>query len=335
MLYLRALVGVAQYSEAIALLDKLSAKYPEEPTLVPQRRALVMLVQAQQQEKIDKKTAVTNYEGIYGTRENLIPEIGDTVGHILANLKGPDMDAAASAQQYARAADVASIVMQFSDDPTIRRHAADVLIKNLQKIPWKMDLVWRINGTPVSLSSKALYFANDKLKEPLVVQFDPNSPFLLRMTINCVTNAQAAQVAQALSSGQRVTPPAAVSQFQFLVEATHPTLGTIYKSAWKSSDVPKAGVPWAAPPPPDAAPKATPAPVDTPAPGAAPTPTPTPKAPKMNLGGGNALLAIDSMETIELFCMLKLNEYVRDWPKVTLLPSHLSVPKAQEILREQ
>lgn len=332
LLYLRSLVGAGQFPEAIALLDKVIATYPNEPTLPPQRRALAMLVQAQQQEKIDKKTALTNYESIFGTRENLIPEIGNMVGHMLAQMKGPDMDPAMAAGQVARAADVAAIVMQYSDDPALRRHAAQVLVSNLQKIPWKLDLVWKFNGTAVPLPEEAVTVSQEVLKGPLVVQFDQNSPFVVRLTVNATTAAPTAAIVQALSTGQAPKPPAAITAFQFTLEAMHPTLGTIYKNVWKSSDVPKAAVLFVPPPPPGAAPKATPTPADGAAP---PSPTPTPKAPKVAAVDSGALLVLDSIDTFKVFMVLGLPNYVKEWPKVTLLPSHISVPKAQEILREQ
>lgn len=390
-IYMRALEGAEQYAEATALLEKAIAKFPDQTSLRPRFRALKMLVESQQLEKSDRAAAIASYESIYATRDNLSPEIGDTVGRQLARLKGPDMDPSAASGQIWRAADIAAIVMQYGQDQAMRRHAAELIIKSLRDLPWKLDLVWSINGTTMPLTDEIIKMAQDRLKADLSVVFDQSSPFVIHLTVDAITSGETAPVVEALRTGQTLAKPVAVSDFHFTLEVSHITLGSLYKSTWKKADVPQAAIPVT-----EAAPPATPAPSPTPAagvkpaagatpaptakPATTPKPTPTPAAtlvanvtppaakagatpapaapvktlpgfPLPPSGGGaagkaagsqgavaatpGALLMINSMDSIKSFVDKRLLGYVKAWPKVTVLTSHLSVPKAQELLTKE
>lgn len=358
-LYVRALVGAGKYTDAITALDKVKTKFPSETSLPTQLNALRMLDEGLKMS--DQKAAIPNFETIYGTRQNLVPEIGEMVGHTLARLKGPDMDPALASRNPARAADIAAIVMQFGDDPAMRRHAAQIIVQNLQNLPWRMELVWKINGAPLPVPESITQLASEKLAQPLMVRFDQASPFTIRLTIDAATAGDAGEIVQALSSGLSVSKPAIITDFGFTLEATQQSLGTFYRSTWRAADVPQAAVPLSAAPLTTPTPAATPAPgatpvktpAATPTPAAAPAATPAPvAAPAANLepipgiplppggsGGGAVrrsfgnLLEIRSQDSIRAFVERGLDKYVWAWPAVTMLPSHLSVPKAQEIMK--
>jgi hypothetical protein len=81
-------------------------------------------------------------------------------------------------------------------------------------------------------------------------------------------------------------------------------------------------------------PKAKPAPGAKPAAGAttATAAAPKPAVKPAPVVDGNSLLLISTMDAVKAFVDRGLAPYVQAWTKVTVLPSHLTVPQAQAIL---
>ena len=359
-LYIRAYIGSERFSDALKILDQIMKKFPDNLDLRPQYNALKLTIQGQQAQEIgDATTAISTFETVYASRENLVPELVEAVGRHLAVLRAPEMETAQANAPGWRAADVAALIMRYGQDVPQKRRAAEIMISAIQVVSWRLAIAASVNGSKITLPDEINQSAMKALGRPLAVRFDPQSPFVIHFMIDFKVEGKGEEIAQTINSGQTVTstPPPSAMGFAFALVATHATLGQIYRVAWTSAPLaappvqatPAAGVPAAAPVAPKPAapgamsmmPGGPPGSQSAPKPGAPVTPAaatpgspapgaaaPAPTAPPVPQG-----LEVKSIEAIKAFIQTDLVRYLS--PDVTLLPSHLSIPMAQDILQQE
>ena len=259
--------------------------------------------------------------------------------------------------------DMASVVMRYADDNAKKRRAAEIIISRLRGVGWHLNIHWFVNNKSVTLPETITEAAQTAVAEPLVVRIDPQSPFVIDLSIYATVEApNEDDVIQALNSSQPVKPGVWVKGLAATLNASHSTLGTLYHATWTAPPLVAAPQPQQSPG--SAAPKEEEAASDygpakmltlprggglkgrgrSPRPSAprpaapvhppnqsktgkpmpgGPTPTPTPPP---------GYLMITGIDSIKAWMAQYLVDCLRASPELTVLPSHLRALKAEEIL---
>lgn len=236
LLFTRAWVGNGNFDEAAAALAKAHETFPENQSLLPHLNAVNLLITAEKAQQEQNVTqAIADYEKVFAARENLVREVGQMSGARLAMLKAPLLDDQASTAPLWLKADTAAQIFRFGGDSNMRRRAAELLLQTLPRLPWRLDLKFTINDTPIDLGPAQHAMVQAAIARPLNVAFDPQSSFALDFTIGLqVDPTSAPLLMQALdpNTGASIAAPLNVTGLRFNLIAAQPSLGILYQSAW-------------------------------------------------------------------------------------------------------
>jgi len=237
-LYTRAYIGTSQFRDARKVIEQSMDKFSDVPELRPQFNALNLVVQAADAEKTgDKAGAIATFEKVFESRANLLPEMGEVIGQRLARLRAPEMEKAVGKEPAWLAADIAALIMRYGQDLNVKKQAANTMIDTQRFITWRLDLSWSIQGKKVHLPDEVGQTAMGALSRPLALGFDPQSPFVITLNIDCKSPIKTDEMVDTLNNGAMLAKSIPVTDMMINLEAIHPTLGSLFKEGWNASEV--------------------------------------------------------------------------------------------------
>lgn len=214
--YIRIWIGLEEFDRALILLEA-SKEYASDPTAVERSvNALGLFAEARKaMDDGEHRQARGLLERLYTQRENLLPEIFTLVADAKVGYDLQDMDFAEGNQEYTRAADIAVQVFRSARDETSRDTARETFERVRDKISFKFDFAWELDGTPQE-AEQAWTDATISIFGALYeMKFDPLSPFSLRLdlSLSSTTGGAGARAVAARSqpAPHALTPPVAVS----------------------------------------------------------------------------------------------------------------------------
>lgn len=240
MLYARAYIGQKNYAEAEKLLEQIAAESSGSNQLQVQAKAAKRLVEAQQSAEAGKiDDAIATLETVFYTSEQLIPEIHEAVGQMLAAFKASKLKAGISPNPWLPA-EVAALNLRFGADQRTREDAYSELHRLLAYVPWRLNAAWMVNGNAMNVPTAVNGALCNALSDPLNIQFNSGSPFVLRAQIDLGMSAPDAQTfMQAIETGNKANfpQPVNITGFKMTLEASYPALPTMLNVTWTAESL--------------------------------------------------------------------------------------------------
>lgn len=239
-LYARAFIGQKSFAEAEKLLEQIASESSGSNQLQVQAKAAQRLVEAQQSAEAGKiDTAIATLETVFYTSEQLIPEIHEAVGQMLAEFKASKLKAGVSPNPWL-SAEVAALKLRFGADQRTREDAYSELRRLLAYVPWRLNAVWMVNGNAMNVPTAVNGALCNALSEPLDIQFNNGSPFVLRAQIDLgMTIPDAQTFTQSMETGNKANfpQPVNITGFKITIEASYPALPTMLNSTWTAQSL--------------------------------------------------------------------------------------------------
>ncbi len=239
LLYARAAIGTGQTEQAVQILEAAHEANPSHASLPVQAKAANLLLQAEQAGAAGQMDqAQASLEQVFYGPDQVLPELSDTVGRRLSEIKLARLSAGQGSPWLL--AEVQALNMRFQADAEQRTLAAERLRQALTFTPWSLEPTWSINGRPLAVPAEVNDSLRTAISTPLGIQFDENSPFRVRMQIDLAMSEEHRQLlTQAIETGNTAMLPEAVlvTGVQLSLDAQYPGLPTLLTDSWSARDL--------------------------------------------------------------------------------------------------
>lgn len=240
LLYARGYVGQKHYAEAEKLLGQIASESPGSNQLQVQAKAAKRLVEAQQSAEAGKiDPAIATLETVFYSSEQMIPEINEAVGQMLAEFKASKLKAGLSPNPWLPA-EVAALNLRFGANQRTREDAYSELRGLIAYVPWRLNAVWMVNGKAMNVPTAVNGALCNALSGPMNIQFNNNSPFVLRMQIDLgMSDPDAQTFTQSMETGNKANfpQPVNITGFKMTIEASYPALPAMLSAAWTAQSL--------------------------------------------------------------------------------------------------